>query len=109
MIDYTTFNRRVDDKYFRLGADKLRIERLIEKEELPVIKNDITYRLAKNKALFISINEFNGFVLENLAFHVFKNINGNNSVMDIINRYNNKKKILQILKEFEDNKIIYFK
>ena len=44
MIDYPTFNRRVNEKYFRLGADKLRIERLIEKEELP---ENTAYRLAE--------------------------------------------------------------
>jgi len=44
MEDWQEFNRRIEEKYLGLGADRLRIQRLIEKENLPA---DTTHRLAE--------------------------------------------------------------
>jgi hypothetical protein len=79
---------------------------------IPLIREDIISRLTKDKALIISTNKLKGYILENPAFNIWKLINNHNSVKEIVylcTKKNNKNEIIQILKDLEKLKLIYFK
>lgn len=82
--------------------------------DVPIISKDITSRLTEDKALVVSVNRVKGYILENLAFDVWKSINNCSTVKEIISLCSKKKninkhKIIQTLKDLEKFKLIYFK
>ena len=79
---------------------------------LPLVNEDVISRLTKDKAFVISTNRIEGYILENIVFDIWKLIDGNNVVKDIISlcfKKISKKEIIKTLKDLEELKLIYFK
>lgn len=84
-------------------------------DDLPLVNSkDIKVLFTKEEAIILSIRDCKGYVLNDLAFKIFKLINGKNNIRKIISsiikiKRIDKKEIINILKELKEEGFIYFR